>query len=73
MKRRASIIAIVALFYFVSYLIFRANHTEIWTQNNKTYVIFPKSKMWLYYLYRPATYVDGKLSGIGFHIGPHQE
>lgn len=74
MKKRAYIvIAIIALSYFLSYLVFRANNTETWAQNGKPYVIFPKSKMWVYYVYRPASYIDSKITGIGFHIGPHQE
>jgi hypothetical protein len=26
----------------------------------------------LYYLWRPLTYVDGAMTGMRFHIGPHR-
>jgi len=59
--------------YLASYGWFRATHIEIWEKDNRSYLIFPRDKMVVYYLYRPVTYVDGRLTGLGFHIGPHQE
>jgi hypothetical protein len=59
------------LIYFLSYAAFRQTHTEIWEKNGQAYVIFPEDKF-LYYLYRPFVYVDGKISGMQFHIGQHQ-
>ena len=36
------------------------------------YVIFPANPIFLYYFYRPAALVDGALTGMRFHIGPHR-
>ena len=52
---------------------FRSNNIEVWDKDNKEYVIFPKSKKWVYYLYRPATYIDSKITSMRFHIGKHQD
>jgi hypothetical protein len=63
---------IVAL-YLVGYVIFRATHQETWQQDGATYVIFPTGAgLILYYLWRPVSYVDGAITGMKFHIGPHQ-
>jgi hypothetical protein len=59
--------------YFVSYGVFRAANQEVWTQDNKTYVIFPSGTgKALYYFWRPLMLVDAKLTDMNFHIGPHQ-
>ena len=62
------------LAYLVSYMAFRATHTEVWKKNEVsiTYVIFPKDKPYLYFFYRPVTYVDGAITGMRFHLGPHE-
>ena len=73
MKRKIIIIGILSLVYIVSYVIFRNSNIETWDKNGKDYVIFPKSQTWIYYLYRPATYMDSKLTKMRFHIGQHQE
>ena len=74
MKRKLIFIIIVTLLlYITSYIIFRQTHVEKWDKDNNNYVIFPKSQVWVYYLYRPATYIDSKLTPIRFHIGPHQD
>ena len=71
MKRNPLIfIIIISVIYISSYLIFRQTHIEIWEQDRQAYVIFPENKI-LYYLYRPLSYADGKLSGMNFHIGEH--
>ncbi|MBA3600221.1 MAG: hypothetical protein H0W45_03130 [Acidobacteria bacterium] len=31
-------------------------------------MIFPEDKVYLYYLYRPLSYVDGAVMGMNFHI-----
>ena len=37
------------------------------------YVIFPPGYGGaLYYLWRPLSYLDGVITGVRFHIGPHQ-
>ena len=52
---------------------FRASHVEVWPRDGRRYLIIPSSARWLYYLYRPLMYVDGALTGMRFHIGPHGE
>ena len=32
----------------------------------------PTSATWTYYLFRPLTRIDGAITGMRFHIGPHQ-
>jgi|GEM_PF-2055592 len=72
MKKLIQIIIIAILLYSISYFIFRYNNIEKWDKDGHDYVIFPKSQKWIYYLYRPATYIDSKISNMRFHIGPHQ-
>lgn len=64
------VIAIGAV-YIGSYVIFRNRHIEVWQQDGEAYVIFPKNRMAVYYLYRPMTYIDANLTGMRFHIGTH--
>lgn len=73
MKRKA-IAAIIVLFllYVLSYIWIRQTHMEVWEKDNSAYVIFPADKVFLYYLYRPLSYVDGNLTGMRFHIGQHK-
>ena len=63
---------LTALFaaYIAGYILFRQTHVEVWERDSQAYVIFPGSA--LYYLWRPLTYIDGALTGMQFHIGPHQ-
>ena len=65
-------IIFVFLLYFFSYIWIRRTHTEIWEKDGKAYVIFPENRVYLYYFYRPLSYVDGRITGIGFHIGQHR-
>ncbi len=64
---------ILGVAYIGSYVNFRNHHIEIWEQDNQTYVIFPKNNVIIYYMYRPLTYIDAKLTGMRFHIGSHRE
>ena len=57
--------------YFLSYIWLRQSHSDIWEKDGKTYVIFPENKV-LYFLFRPITYMDNKVTGIGFHFGRHR-
>ena len=57
--------------YFLSYIWLRQSHSEVWEKDGKTYVIFPENKI-LYLLFRPVSYVDDKITGIGFHLGQHR-
>ncbi len=79
-KKKTPIVLIVILIligiflvYSMAYLEYRKNHIEKWGKDNKYYVIFPKSEIWIYYLFRPMSYIDGKFSDMRFHIGSHQE
>ena len=66
------LILTVVLLYALSYVWFRQTRTEIWEKDGSAYVIFPDDKVYLYYLYRPLSYVDGAMTGIKFHIGEHR-
>lgn len=70
--KKFKIIVLVLALYALSYGIFRFSSIEIWEKDGKEYVIFPKDQVWMYYLYRPFTYLDGWLTGMKFHIGPHR-
>ena len=71
-RRLLLAIFVLAIVYCGSYVWFRQTHVEMWSKNNRPYVIFPKENLALYYLFRPVSYIDGKITGMGFHIGPHQ-
>jgi hypothetical protein len=58
--------------YVLSYLVFRNASIETWAKDGNSYVIFPKTQIWIYYLFRPLSYVDSKLTAMKFHIGPHE-
>ncbi len=59
--------------YTLSYVAFRKTHTELWERDQNLYVIFPKDKKWIYYFYRPLTWLDAALTDMQFHIGPHEQ
>lgn len=71
-KKFALALVCCAVIWALSYALFRVTHTEVWEKDGHSYVIFPKDAIALYYFYRPISYVDGAITGIGFHIGPHQ-
>lgn len=71
MRKWIILIAIVLTLYFLSYIIFRQSNSQVWEKDGKAYVIFPTNKVYLYYLYRPLSYIDGNLTGMQFHIGEH--
>jgi hypothetical protein len=68
------LILVLALFslYTLSYIWLRETRTEVWEKDGKPYVIFPADKIYLYYFFRLISYLDGKLTGIGFHLGQHR-
>ena len=57
--------------YIGSYAWFRSSHVERRDRDGRDYVIFPQQPA-LYYLYRPLTYFDARVTGMRFHIGPHR-
>ena len=72
MKRKILItILIIFTTYISSYIFIRQTHIEIWEKDKNAYVIFPQDKI-LYYMYRPISLIDGKITGMRFHIGQHQ-
>ncbi|MCO6511354.1 MAG: hypothetical protein J5I65_11245 [Aridibacter famidurans] len=73
-KAKKLIIPLAMLFvvYLGSYAVLRYMNSEVWEKDGMTYVIFPENFRALYYLYRPVSYVDGALTGMRFHIGPHR-
>jgi len=64
---------VVIAVWFSSYFAFLATHIEVWPRDGRGYLIVPLDARWLYYLYRPLMHVDGVLTGMRFHIGPHDE
>jgi hypothetical protein len=70
--RLAAPLVLIAL-WAGSYVAFRSSHVEVWQRDGRSYLIIPSHARWLYYIYRPLMYVDGALTGMRFHIGPHSE
>lgn len=59
--------------YCVAYLALRFSTVEVWAEDGEAYVHFPTEPLAVYYVFRPLAYVDGALTGMRFHIGPHAE
>ena len=70
MKKAFLISVVVMTVYLGGYFAYRASNTEVWEVDGMSYVIFGSRLS--YYLFRPLTYIDGGLTGMRFHIGPHQ-
>jgi hypothetical protein len=68
--RKVLVALIVA--YLAAYAVFRQTHVEVWEKDKRAYVMFPLGSPWLYYAFRPISYVDGLATGMRFHIGPHR-
>jgi hypothetical protein len=71
MKRLFVVILFVLVAYLGSYVWVRLSHVERWERDGHDYVIFPRSTA-VYYFYRPLTYLDARITGMRFHIGPHR-
>ena len=71
MKRIVTAALFLLAVYVGSYIWFRMTHIERWQRDGRDYVMFPKSPT-VYYLYRPLTIVDARVTGMRFHIGPHR-
>ena len=69
-----AVLVIAVLLYVGTYVAFRHARTEVWQRDQHAYVIFPAGGFGalLYYAWRPLSYVDGALTGMRFHIGPHR-
>ncbi len=70
MKKACLISVVVLAAYLGGYFAYRATNTEVWEADGMSYVIFGSRLS--YYLFRPLTYIDGAITGMRFHIGPHQ-
>jgi hypothetical protein len=67
------LIGLAVLVYVGAYVAFRQTRIEVWQRDRLAYVIFPEGYgAVLYYAWRPLSYVDGALTGMRFHIGPHR-
>lgn len=73
MKIKAFIaLLILVLIYCAAYIFVRQSYTVILNHYGDTEVIFPEDEIYIYYFYRPLSYVDGALTGMKFHIGQHR-
>ena len=72
MKRLLPRVTWFLLLYLLSYLGLRVGLNQRWQQDGQDYVIFPQSPIAIYYIYRPLSWLDAKLTGQRFHIGPHR-
>lgn len=72
MRRIVRSLAILLVLYVAAYVVLRQMSIEVWAKDQRAYVIFPEKAAWTFYLFRPLTYVDGALTGMRFHIGPHR-
>ena len=71
-KKPVALLTAALLLYIATYFFFRQSRSMVLATEHQTYVMFPTRPLALYYFYRPLTYVDGMLTGMRFHIGPHQ-
>jgi hypothetical protein len=72
-KYRLAIAAILLGLYVDGYRAFRLTNSEIRQSDRHAYLMFPYGyAVVLYYLWRPLSYLDGALTGMRFHIGPHR-
>jgi hypothetical protein len=72
MLRFSKLLLILFLIYIASYVAFRQTHIEVWERDKSAYVIFPLNASFLYFVWRPLTYLDASITGMRFHIGPHR-
>ncbi|HYF36099.1 MAG TPA: hypothetical protein VD994_12470 [Prosthecobacter sp.] len=72
MKKVLPRVAWFAVLYVIDYVGIRFGTMERWERDGEKYVIFPASPIAFYYLYRPLSWLDAKVNGQRFHIGPHR-
>jgi hypothetical protein len=68
----ARILVFLVAAYTAAYVTFRLLNTEVWAADGKSYVIFPADFAPVYYVFRPLSYLDAMVTGVGTHLGPHQ-
>lgn len=71
MKQLLPKVAWFLLLYVVGYFGLRFSGMQKSEKDGQMYVIFPESPILVYYLYRPLSWLDARLTGQKFHIGPH--
>jgi hypothetical protein len=66
-------VVLLLVLYVGGYITFRNTFFEIWDKDKAAYVVFPTGPVGLalYYFWRPLSYADTRLTGVGAHIGPH--
>jgi len=73
MPRTTAALVVILLIYAAAYVVFRQTHAEVWERDKQIYVIYPESYgRPLYYAWRPLSYLDGAITGMQHHIGPHR-
>jgi hypothetical protein len=74
MNRFTKSILLLLVAYAGTYVAFRQINQEVWLKDQQTYVMFSPGEFGrvLYYLWRPLSHLDGALTGMRFHIGPHR-
>jgi len=73
MKRLLTLVLIALVAYAAGYAYVRTAWAQKRALDGVTYVVYPTDRMWSYYLWRPAAYVDAMATGMASHIGPHPE
>ena len=63
-------VSVLLAAYLASYLALRNRRVQVWEHDGQAYVLFPTTAA--YYVYRPLSLMDGALTGMRFHIGPHR-
>jgi hypothetical protein len=71
-RRIAFPLLVLAFLYVGTYIAFRTSNQQRWERDGNVYVIFPRDNLAVYYLDRPLTYLDGVMTGMRFHFGPHR-
>lgn len=69
--RIRALIFLAVVLYGLAYLSYRRTHVEVWVVDGHEWLIFGSATS--YYLFRPLCYLDGWITGMRFHIGPHQQ
>ncbi len=69
--RKTAIGGVAIVIYLLVYFTIRWAWQETWEKDGKAYVIFPSSPIAVYFAFRPLMFLDGMITGMRFHIGPH--
>ncbi len=71
-KRVLMIFVILFCLYVGTYLEFRRTHIQVSASDRLSYVIFPEDQELFYYIFRPLSYIDSRITDMRFHIGLHR-